>query len=479
MIVKGYIFSVLYAFLCLGLALVAYKLGMPKKYSRKLVHILVGAEWIILSHYMGATYHFLIVCVFFFLVLLLSYLKNLMPMISSESDNAPGTVYYCVAMSIMATVTMFVPDMMIPFGIGVFCTSVGDGLAGIAGQLIKKHNPKIYGKKSVFGTLVNFLSSFITALVFKFVFDLSLSVWQCIAIGLFSAGLELITAFGLDNIIITVGSALLAYAFIYFPIINAFAVPIVLTPYVVAIVLEKKVLTRLGLALAMLLDAVVSVFLGNFGFVLLCTFLFGSVFVDKLKKRAKMKDSVSHKKGDCRDAVQVAANGAVPMIMAIMFAITNSAAFIVAYVAALAEAFADTTASGIGMYSKNVFDVFKMRKIKHGLSGGMSVIGTLSALVAAFVIGVVALLFGAVNWQMLLIASLSGFVGSVFDSFLGSIFQVKYRCTECNEITEKTTHCGSATEKVSGFYFFDNDTVNLLSCLFAAALGAILYIFCL
>ena len=61
MIIKGYILSVAYVLLCLLAALITYKLGMPKKYSRKLVHILVGAEWIILSHYMGNSYHFLVV----------------------------------------------------------------------------------------------------------------------------------------------------------------------------------------------------------------------------------------------------------------------------------------------------------------------------------------------------------------------------------------------------------------------------------
>ncbi len=474
MILKGYIFSILYAFLCLGMALVAYKLGMPKKYSRKLVHILVGAEWIILSHYMGATYHFLVVCVFFFLVLLVSYVKNLMPMISSESDNAPGTVYYAVAMSIMAVVTMFVPNMLVPFGIGVFCTSVGDGFAGIAGQLIKKKNPKIYGNKSVFGSLANFAASFLTALIFKLVFSLNLNVWQCIAIGIFSAGLELVTVFGLDNIVITVGCALLAYGFIYHPVINGFVVPIILTPFVVAIVIEKKVLTKWGLATAILLDVVVSVFLGNFGFVLLACFLFGSVIIDKFKKRAKKVDSIA-KKGDCRDAVQVVSNGLIPMLMAIMYAITQSGAFIVAYVAALAEAFADTAASGVGMYSRSVFDIFRMKKTAHGLSGGMSVIGTLASLVAAFVIAGVAFLFGAIGWELLLVAAFCGFLGSVFDSFLGSLFQIKYKCSECNEITEKTEHCGKATRIISGFSFFDNDTVNLTSGLFSAILAAVLY----
>ena len=108
MIIKGYIFSVFYALICLAFAFVLYKIGVAKTTTRKVVHILVGFEWVILNHFMGAGIHFLAVCLLFLLILMVSYRKNLMPMISSDEDNAPGTVYYAVAMSIMATVTLFV-----------------------------------------------------------------------------------------------------------------------------------------------------------------------------------------------------------------------------------------------------------------------------------------------------------------------------------------------------------------------------------
>ena len=136
MILKGYLFSLLYGIICLALAFLLYKLGIPKKMTRKVVHIFIGFEWVILNHFLGASVHFIAVCVIFLILLIVAYRKSLMPMISSEGDNAPGTVYYAVAMTIMATVSYFVPLMMYPFGIGVFCTSFGDGLAGLVGQSI-------------------------------------------------------------------------------------------------------------------------------------------------------------------------------------------------------------------------------------------------------------------------------------------------------------------------------------------------------
>nr|MBE6545708.1 hypothetical protein [Oscillospiraceae bacterium] len=134
MIVKGYLFSVLYALICLALGFVLYKFGVAKKITRKIVHILVGFEWVILYYFVGPGIHFLAVCLLFLALLAVSYRKNLMPMISSDADNAPGTVYYALAMSVMAAVTLFIPEMILPFGIGAFCTSLGDGLAGLVGQ---------------------------------------------------------------------------------------------------------------------------------------------------------------------------------------------------------------------------------------------------------------------------------------------------------------------------------------------------------
>lgn len=474
MILKGYVFGVLYALLCLLAAFFVYKLGVPKKYTRKLVHILVGAEWIILSHYMGATYHFLIVCLFFLLLLSIAHFKNLMPMISSDSDNAPGTVYYALAMSIMAVICLFIPDMMLPFGIGVLCTSVGDGLAGVVGSLIKKHNPKVYKSKTLFGFLANFLSSCAVAVAFKYIALGELEIWHCIMIGLLSAGLELITVFGLDNVSITVGVSFLAYAFVNYQVIDSYAIPIVLTPYIIALVLEKKVLTPNGLILALILDVVISLTLANFGFVLLLSFLVISVAIDKVKKHRKKEDTVT-KKGDCRDGVQVIANGLIPMMMALMFSGTGNPAFIVGYIAALAEATADTAASGIGVYARGVFDLFRMKKTQAGLSGGMSVIGTVASLFGAVAISAIALAFGVINLQLLVLISLCAFLGAVFDSMLGSLLQVKYKCRVCGSLTEREWHCDKKTDKYSGFAFFDNDVVNLFSGAFSAILAAVLF----
>ncbi len=476
MILKGYIFSVLYALLCLALAFIIYKAGAPKKITRKIVHILVGFEWVILYHFMGGGVHFLLVCILFLLILILAHYKNLMPMISSDGDNAPGTVYYALAMTVMASVTLFVPDMILPFGIGVFCTSLGDGLAGVAGQCIKgRINPKIYGKKTLFGGIVNFLVCFVVTFLFSEHFALRLEIWYCIAIAAFSFELELFTGRGLDNITITLGSSFLAFAFINFPSVTDYLFPILATPLIIAFAHRKRALTVGGIIAAIILDILISASLGNFGFAILLAFFVGGIITDKIKKKHNKTGQNMKKRGERRNAIQVLANGTVPAICAGLYTAFESRVFLIAFVASLAEALADTSASSLGSFAKHTFDPFRMKPCERGISGGMSILGTLASLVGASFISVLALAFGRISLTDSLVIIFAGFLGGIFDSFLGSLVQVKYKCTVCGSIVEHEKHCGAKTLKHSGIPFVNNDTVNFLSTIFTALVVAFIY----
>ena len=477
MILKGYIFGILYALVCLALSFILYKLGLAKKYTRKVVHILVGFEWVILYNFMGAGPHFLAVCIFFLILLTIAYKGRLMPMISSDGDNAPGTVYYAAAMTGVAIVGCFVPEVMLPFGIGVMCTSLGDGLAGAIGQLIKKGNPRIFGEKTLAGAITNLLASSASAYVISVVYSIELGLTQCLLIGLLSTGLELVTPYGLDNVSITWAATALAYSFMNFDGVSDYILPIVITPLIIAFVTSKKALTKGGILMAVILDVAVSIAFGNVGFIILCSFFVGSIIVDKIKKRVKNNGrNDTSSKGDCRDYMQVIANGGVAFISSLAFAITRNTLFFIPFVASLAEAFSDTVASGIGAFSRGAFDPFKWRKCEAGISGGMSLTGTLASLVGALLLSTLAYLFGFEGYGIgeLFIVAATAFLGAVFDSFLGSVLQVKYKCKACGKITEREEHCGAPCDVASGVAAIDNDVVNLTSSAFAAILSMVL-----
>ena len=472
MIFVGYALALAYGIFCLLLSLLAYKLGADKRLTRKLVHILVGAEWFILYHTVGVSIHFIAVCIVFTLLLYFTHKFDAMPMISSEGDNAPGTVYYGVSMTIMAIASYFVDGYIYAFGIAVLCTSLGDGFAGVIGGSLKKCNPKVLGNKTLFGVLSAFVSSCVSTLLFSKFYEVSVSFTECIFVALLVCGVELICVRGLDNIAIPLSASLLYYAFMYFDDIYLYILPILLTPFIVCAVLSKRLLTVGGVVCAVVIDMMVSISLGNFGFVLMLSFLLLSVCADKAKSKAKNNANNPDEEGK-RNHVQVFANGFIPSLLALLYLITNSYVFIIGYSAALAECLADTFASGIGAFSKTAYDPFRMKKVENGLSGGMSVIGTLTALVSPFVFLLISVGFGAIYWNGFIICGASAFIGTVIDSMLGSLVQAKYKCKKCGLIIEKEYHCLENADLISGTSYVDNNTVNLISC-FASAMIAMI-----
>ena len=478
MILKGYIFSILYVLLCVFVALVLHKIGVAKKYTRKFVHIFVGFEWVILYKFFGTSLHFLAVCILFTALLFIDYKAKLLPAMSSDGDNAPGTVYYAVAMTVLALASYFEPRFILPFGVSVFCTSLGDGFAAVVGQTLKKRNPRVFGSKTLFGSLSCFLICFAVPLVLAELYNFEIALWQALVLAFFATEIELFVSRGLDNIVLTLSVASLTFALIYLPFINSFLVPILLTPIIIALSYRKRALTVGGIILAVVLDLSVSLAFKNIGFIVLVTFFCGSIAVDKIKKHSKktgQNDKSVEKRGDCRDMIQVFSNGGVAFVSAVLYFISSAEVFLVVFAASMAEAFADTVASGLGSFSPRAYDIFRGERCERGISGGMSLIGTASSLIASFVIASVSLLFEGVGLTEFLIIGSVGFAGGIFDSMLGSLLQVKYKCTECGKITEKEKHCGKVTEKYRGLRFVNNDVVNFLSTLFAAAFALLLY----
>jgi len=475
MVSLGYLLSIVYGCLCLLSAFLFSKIGVRKQITRKLVHIFIGFEWVILYIFHGATIHFLVVCLGFLALLLFGYKSRILNMISSDGDNAPGTVYYAVSMSVMALISIFEPRFLLSFGVAVFVTSLGDGFAGLAGQLINKHNKVIYKGKTLLGVVVNFAFSGLSSAVFLLIFDeMGMTPLYCILVGLLSCGVELISERGLDNLTLPLSVSCFVYLLCSYPAFLDYVVPIIITPFVVAFVTKRRALTGSGIIAALVLDFSVSVSLGNFGFLLLLTFLVLGIFTDKLKKRSARN---SEEKGACRDAQQVLANGLLPALSSLAYLATANMLFVFIYVATLAEALGDTAASSLGSHSNNTYDLFRLRRCERGLSGGVSVLGSISAVVFSAIIPFIALGFGMISTRELLFAVLIAFAGVFFDSLLGSLIQAKYRCSVCGKITERRVHCNAPTDLSSGCRIVTNEIVNAVSVLFVSIISAIFYLY--
>ena len=118
-----------------------------------------------------------------------------------------------------------------------------------------------------------------------------------------------------------------------------------------------------------------------------------------------------------RRAVQIVANLGV----AGLCAGGHSEVWLVAGIAALAEAAADTVSSEMGQaLSGTTWLITSWQRVSAGNDGGVSVAGTVLGVGAAAVVAVVAALSGAVSSAVALIVFAAGVGGLLFDSVLGA-----------------------------------------------------------
>lgn len=232
---------------------------------------------------------------------------------------------------------------------------------------------------------------------------------------------------------------------------------------------KKKFLTLSGIIMAIVIGMVVFYIGGVACFVMLLFFFISSSVIGKLVRN----DDRIGKKGGRRDMAQVAANGVPAALMLILSRVSPfPIEALIAFAAAIAEAEADTMASEIGMLShKDPVSIITFTKVPKGLSGGVTVLGTIASLVAS---SVMALLFmgtaGCLLSEAVIIAA-SGLLGALFDSFLGATVQVHYR-DKTGALTERPYDGeGNRNERARGMKWIDNDAVNFLSGLFSASIA--------
>ncbi|MGC8669904.1 MAG: DUF92 domain-containing protein [Candidatus Micrarchaeia archaeon] len=188
-----------------------------------------------------------------------------------------------------------------------------------------------------------------------------------------------------------------------------------------------------GLVLAALF-----LFLGKqFGILFLAsmiTFLVLSAIVTHTGTGRKKKLKVYEKS---RGIKNVLSNGLGPFIMALIFFVLSNHAMrgieilsIVGFMGSVAAITSDKFASEIGVLGPPPRMLLTFKKVKRGVSGGVSVLGLISSLAAAFMISLLVLPYSQymsmlngtlVFYPAIAVASISigGFAGNIIDSALG------------------------------------------------------------
>jgi len=260
--------------------------------------------------------------------------------------------------------------------------------------------------------------------------------------------------------------------------------------------MRTRALTRSG-AIAAFLVGTLTYAGGTVGFtLLLLAFFVPSVLLSRAGK-ARKRALVDVGKGGARDALQVLANGGVATICAIVWALTRDLHWAIAFAGAYAASTADTWATEIGTLASGApRSILTLRPLATGMSGGVTLRGTLGEIAGALWIGIIAPIaivlayidpHAGFGWTMAytrwwgilalaLVIPLAGVIGSTLDSLLGATLQESRRCDVCGRDCETDPHiCGQPTRIVRGLRGISNDAVNCAATLAGAAATVPLY----
>jgi uncharacterized protein (TIGR00297 family) len=205
---------------------------------------------------------------------------------------------------------------------------------------------------------------------------------------------------------------------------------------------------------------------GAAGAGILLAFFVSSVLLSRYGKARKAKLVDVDKQGP-RDAAQVLANGGAAALCALV-ALGGDPRFAIAFCGAFAAATADTWATEIGtLMRRPPVSILTFRKMPTGLSGGVTIAGSVASIVGALWIALAASF--AVGTAAIVAIALGGIVGALADSILGASLQSLRWCPACGRACETNPHvCGTATVPARGASWITNDAVNFA----ATALGA-------
>ena len=249
-----------------------------------------------------------------------------------------------------------------------------------------------------------------------------------------------------------------------------------LSLFVAGIAYVKKSLTISGFFAAVILGTLIYMFGSYIAWSLLIFFFMSSSILSKLNKNDKEVNG--------RNYIQVISNAIVSLLFLTFYYFLHDLTYLIVAVVAIAASTADTWASEMGSMSKGkTYSILTFKAMEKGLSGAISWLGILASFLGALA---TSLLFAGCyfisnefSWILMLkftgIITISGFLGSILDSYLGVLLQAKYKDIKSGKISEMISN----TEHfilISGKKFITNSTVNFIMVLTVSVVTYVLLI---
>ncbi len=453
-------------------------LGWSPEINRKLVHVLTGILVFFCPFFFISGKPLVWMAVLFAGIDFVGVETGKLKGMHGTARKSFGTVFYPFTFFILVLTcwngrkTVLILSMLI--------LALADAAAAVMGENLKRpHEFRLWkDKKSFEGSSVMFLTSFLIVWLLlprvcwldSIVISGAEAAWIGSVAAVIATLLEAMSSKGSDNLTSPLGAAFVLNFMLYSPTGDALRLTagLLLGAAIAFSSLRLRFLAPSGSAAAFVLAAILFGIGGWSWTVPILVFFVSSSLLSKTGKGRKKQFAGIFEKTDTRDMGQVAANGGTAGFLAVLFHFFPNPLWYTLHLGAVAAVNADTWATEIGVFSRNrPRSIIGLKPVSHGTSGGVTLLGTVGALLGSALIAATGRMAVPADAALLMTGpilgaiTLAGLVASLCDSVLGATVQAQYRCPVCGKITEKQAHCvGRETQHASGLRFMSNDWVN-------------------
>ena len=454
---------------CITISELTLKRGyLSAEYNRRLIHLIVGIMITISPMIFKSNLPPSVLASIFILINYLAFNNEKLKGIHSQVRETFGTIYFPFAYLLIVQGFWDYPEFIVmSLSLLAFCDPFAAHVGESIGSPIKF---KIWkDNKSIQGTVAFFVSALVLIYSFSqwffnyptnfiFLFTLFTAIGATIA--------EITSAKGSDNLSIPIISILFMVGFtnifsesndnignIVFST-SSLIIILVLCFFIFAYWLNS--LNKSGFYGAIIMAMVILLLGSLIHLMSLAIFFILSSIISKVFKGKSFYRS----KGSRRDIIQVYANGGIATFICIIDFLYPNPNNIYLFLASVSGAMSDTWGTEFGKLSKvKPISIISFKPISHGISGGVTRVGTLGSLLGSCIIGFTTWCLMPVGGLIIYFIILSGFLGAIIDSIFGATLQAKYE-----------THKGDVVEKyqegsilISGKSWMSNDLVNLIN----------------
>ncbi len=388
-----------------------------------------------------------------------------------EASGRPGWGIALFPLPYLALLLLFkTPDHRWLIALPMAVLALSDAAAAIIGILV--HSPQYHltnDRKSLAGSAAFVLTT--TALLVLWpsplnTWPLHLVIASVLLLSLLLAAAEALGSAGWDNVWIPTGAAAMLVALMYGDavehLVAAWIAAGIALPFAWLSV-RKGWLTPGGAVSAALLGCAVVWAQGAQWVIPLVVFFASSTGLGRLARATRATSDAKH--GRPRDAEQVWSNGGVYLAAALLLPEEQAH---IAMVVSMAVATADTWASEIGLAVRgSTLDLRSGRLVAPGISGGISLAGTLGAVAGSVVLATTAGVLIQSTPTFPFVIAAWGVTGMVVDSVLGAWLQVRYHAADGSWHDQDR----DGMQLRRGLSWMTNDRVNLLSIALITALA--------